>query len=285
MDYSPGFLQVGFKLGVFVISFLGLWPGNLSSGFAEKEWNLRKTAHFFIYYRHCPEDFLNRVEEVSEKSYYSIGDEMGFYRDEFWVWENRAKIYIFDNRKDYLSYTKMGAWSGGCAFPRRKTICTYAGSRRFLGALFTHELTHLIFREFIKHHSVPLWLDEGVAVFMEKSNRAIYLRQAESIINSGKFIPLEKLFSLNINDLDRNYKPPSERTDVVKDYDFVHKFYLESFSLVNFLISSYGNYKFLDFCRDLRGGKSFQRSFFSEYSYFKNLADLQKRWVEFYQQG
>ena len=80
---------------------------------AAEDWNTIKSTHFIIYYKNAPAEFLSQLEDSAEDYYNKIAEELGFVRFNFWLWDNRAKIYIYDNLKEFQSAT---------AQPDRKSV-------------------------------------------------------------------------------------------------------------------------------------------------------------------
>lgn len=242
-----------------------------------RDFYIRKSAHFIIKYKECAKKFLDKLVERVEDGYREITQKLGFFREEPWLWENRAEIYIYNSREEYLQFTGMPSWSSGCAQPLKKLIYTYCGSYDFFNSTLDHELTHLIFREYIKDAIIPLWLDEGVAMYIEVGRDFQFLvRKIKGFILSNSYIPCEELFKIEREDLGMGGAEASWRNSNVE------KFYLQSLSLVYFLLERYGKYKFKLLCRTLRRGGNFNQVFFKTYRAIKDIKDLERQWKEFY---
>jgi len=261
------------NIAIFLIFTLSLI--NISG----EDFKEKKSFHFIIYYNNCSQDFLDRVIREAESAYTEIAEGLRFFREDPWVWDKRAKIFVLDTREDYLKISNMPSWSSGCAYPSKKTIYTYAGSYKFFGHTLIHELTHLVFREIIGESKVPLWLEEGIAVYMEKRGEAYSLVKAvKSLIRENGIIPFREVLSLESGDLDKEREPSEE----FKGISFVEKFYLQAFSLVYFLIKKYDMFRFTIFLRKIREGYSFSESFSSTYRLLNNKEKFEKEWRNFY---
>jgi len=230
-----------------------------------KGWNTEKSTHFIVYYKNAPSDFIRILVNESEDYYNQIADSLGFRRFNFWLWDNRAKIYIYDTIKDYQAATGQPSWSGGCATTKLKIIQSFPYAKGFAETVLPHELGHIIFREFVgfDNYTIPLWLDEGVASFQEKSRYALSAGIVKRALMNNKFIALEKLNSLNM--------------DALQDPETALIFYAEALSLVNYLIKNFGNDDFVVFCQNLRDKKDFQRAMASSYPY-SNIEALGQAW-------
>lgn len=266
---KPRALARGASFFIFTVFFL-----LISRAFADTDsWIIKKSTHFLLYYKSAPEDFIGRIVEKAEDYYDRIADGLGFRRFDFWLWDNRAKIYIHDNSADYQAATGQPSWSAGCAMTATKVIHTYPhAQQRFCEAILPHEMGHIIFREFVgfNNYAVPLWLEEGVATHQEKLRYAQAGRILRAAMENGDFMPLEKL---------SGFHPESTTDDRA-----VKLFYAEAFSIVNFLITKFGRDKFVLFCQNLREKKNLERALISSYP-FSNLKELDTAWQKYLKNG
>jgi hypothetical protein len=162
------------------------------------------------------------------------------------ILDKKCRIYVYDNHADYYSSLhaagiKIPKWSGGCHLPRRyfdygyPVVCGFV-SDSFLKVVLPHELTHAIFAEFVygtrieeqRLNSLPLWIDEGMAVYMQEESD--YKKRCKKALKDNEFISLQKLISFK--------KYPADEIELAY-------FYAQSPSLTEFLISAYGGSKFL----------------------------------------
>jgi hypothetical protein len=251
-------------LFLFLIFFA--FCGNLRAQDAVK-WKEFKGTHLIVYYKNTPEDFVGQVAEKAEYYYNAIADALGFNRHNFWLWDNRASIYIYDNAADYASFTKQPSWSAGNAVPEKKEISSYPGARDFVAVVLPHEMGHIIFREFVgfTNYAVPLWLDEGVASFQQKSGSSAALSIIKQGMANGGFIKLQDLSGFSLEG---------------RDSASVKLFYAEAFEVVNFLIKEFGKDRFVLFCQNLRDKKDLNRALASAYS-FGSLLELGSAWDKY----
>ena len=235
---------------------------------AEDDWYTEKSTHFILYYKDVSVGFINNVLNKAEEYYRRIADGLGFTRYNFWLWDNRAKIYIYKDAQDYKAHTGLPHWSCGYASVKDKTIRTFPLDSGFLDRLLPHELGHIIFREFVgfDNKSIPLWLDEGVATYQEGIKRLAARKFVRKAVENNTFVPLDKLSGVNLASLN--------------DSNAVSSFYLESVCLVDYLIVEFDRQRFVDFCRELRDGKTLDEALNSVYP-FKNLKDLNDHWLKF----
>ena len=228
-------------------------------------WKNTNSTHFIIYYKNAPDDFVNEVMDKSEGYYDKIADDLGFRRFDFWLWDNRAKIYIYDNSQDYQQATGQPSWSSGCAYPKQKIIHTFPYAKKFFDTILPHEMGHIIFREFVgfDNSAIPVWLDEGVACYAQPSQ----FSQANEIIKEGmqnnRFISLKGLSKL-------------EPQSMVDPY-LVSLFYAESVSIVDYLVKKSGQDTFILFCQLLRDKKDLEKALSSSYN-FSGISELDQEW-------
>ena len=233
-------------------------------------WRTVKSTHFIAYYKNAPEDFIGRLIEKSEEYYNKIADDLGFRRYNFWLWDNRAKIYIYDNAKDYQTFTGQPSWSSGCAIIRDKIIHTFPYAKEFFDTVLPHEMGHLIFREFVgfNNNAVPVWLDEGVASYQENLRHPMANRRLREAINTNRLIDLEGLSGLS---------PHS-----IQNTELVNLFYAEAVSIIDYLIKEFGKDNFVSFCQALRDKRDLERAIASVYP-FRNIQELDQAWQKYIQ--
>ncbi len=240
----------------------------LAIGASSEKWNISKSTHFIVHYKAAKEDFVNQVIDQAEKHYEGIAEDLGFRRYNFWLWDNRAKIYIYNDAKDFQVSTGQPEWSSGSANVRDKVIQTYPYARSFFDSVLPHEMGHIIFREFISfdNPASPIWLDEGVASYQEKIRLVFANRMVRKSITDKKMIPLDKLSAISPQDL--------------KDKDEVSLFYSESVSVVNYLVKEFGTDDFVTFCQKLRDKRDFIEALSSVYG-FKSMEELNNHWIDY----
>ena len=243
-------------LSVFLF-FLCLSPLFAAAG----DWSSAKSTHFIVYYKNTPQDFIDKLTEKAEYCYNKIADDLGFRRFDFWLWDNRAKIYIHDDAASYQAATNQPSWSGGCAIIQEKVIHTFPYAKGFLETVLPHEMGHIIFREFVGFYNqaVPTWLDEGVASYQENSVYSSANRVIMDAIAANRLIKLETLSGINPH--------------LMGDSESVRLFYSESVSVVDYLVKEFGKDSFILFCQNLRDKQDLERAISYVYP-FKNLQEM-----------
>jgi hypothetical protein len=254
------------ELILFFLFLLIAFPA--IAGVSTSLWETTKSQHFIVSYQDSSHKaYVDKLILKAEEYYQSIVEELGYRRFDFWTWDNRAKIYLFNSSEDYQKDTGRLAWSGATVHVKKRSIHTFVNQEGFFESMLPHELTHIIFREFIGMKvNLPLWIDEGVACSQEKSTLNERLQFAKNLVKSDIYLSLDNLIRIS-------------------DYNLVvpRVFYSESASLVVFLLKQgYGGNSFLEFSRKLRDGSTWQDALKDVYGY-KNLSDLEGQWKAFVQ--
>ena len=233
-----------------------------------QDWREHKSRHFIIYYNRAPIDFIKTVEEHAERYYQEISRDLGFTRYRKWSADKRAQIYIYDTPEDFLASGRIAHWSAATAQTRTKVIRSYPTAHGFFDSTLPHELGHIIFREFIGHNTrVPLWFEEGVAMYQEKAKRWGVNEDVRFALQEGSFMSIKELSS---------FYPHRQRSR--KKIDL---FYAEAASIVYYLIQEHGMSRFVRLCRKLQDGIAFEAALKKVYVRFKNLDSLNKAWVSY----
>jgi hypothetical protein len=231
-----------------------------------QEWQEIKSEHFVVSFQE-DERAAKEILRKSEVYYRQIASELGYQRySGFWTWDNRVKLYIYPGRDAFQKATGQPHWSEGLADYTAKEIISYAWSEGFTDALLPHEMAHLIFRDYVGFKGeVPLWLDEGVAQWMEPRKREAVKAAVAALEAQGKLLSLPRMMRLDIRQS--------------ADKELVNTFYIQAVSVVEFLITRYSAARFTSFCRQLRDGKSIDDSLAFAYpTVIRNISELEDRW-------
>ncbi|MCU0651915.1 MAG: peptidase MA family metallohydrolase [Candidatus Omnitrophica bacterium] len=263
---QKGWQLVFKKSATLFFVLLSCWQ--VCSASATDKWNTEKSTHFIVFYKEAKEDFIRQLLNYAESYYDKIAENLGLRRYDFWLWDNRAKIYIYNDSKDYIESTHQPVWSAGYAQVGEKTIYSYPYAKGFFETVLPHEMGHIIFRETVglTNPAVPLWLEEGVAIYQENSALRQAGWQLKQALRENKFISFKALSTA----------APS----LMKDDAEVSLFYLESLSLVDYLIKEFGRESFLIFCQRLKELKDFRKALSTTYP-FADTQSLGEAWEKY----
>ncbi len=267
---TKGLLDKRFLPGVISLALFSIFYLLFSVTISySQEWREIKSEHFIVYFVDN-QDFAKDVSRQAEIYYKRIASELGYQRySGFWTWDHRAKITIYPDRKTFLKKTGQPDWSEGMAKYAEKEIVSYAWSDGFLKMLLPHEMTHLIFRDYVGFKGeVPLWLDEGVAQWMEPHKRKAVKAAIGRLAQSRKLLSLNQMMILDVRKSN--------------DPELVQTYYVQAVSLVGFLITKYSAARFNMFCRQLRDGKSIENSLKFAYPVsIRSIKDLEEKWKKY----
>jgi hypothetical protein len=136
---------------------------------------------------------------------------------------------------------------------------------RIIYSVLPHEITHTVFAHYFRM-PVPRWADEGGAVFSEDDiERNRHDQIVREILNTGRAIPLRRLFTL-------------------KDYPGdVMALYAEGFSVAEFLVGRSNRAEFLGFvAQGMREG--WDQAARLHYR-FNNVNELEQAWIGYLRSG
>ena len=187
-----------------------------------------------------------------------------------------AAIYIYAKSEDLLGAMIFPQeWTGGVAYTRFSTIAIGIppdnldwGKRAM-----THELTHLVIHQvvFNPYNDLPTWLDEGIAMYAEGPMEPVFVNLLVNAINEDELITVRSLSS-----------PFSAYVDEAS------LSYAESYSMVEFLIVTYGQAKMLELLNTFAEGSDYDGALDAVYGFdMDGLDSLDSLWqvylVERYQ--
>lgn len=166
-----------------------------------------------------------------------------------------VNIYVypnFDDMKDAVLYEP--SWTGGMAFPEHNIFIMGISSMDMTWNKNTvkHELTHILIGHFTFSciGSVPTWLNEGLAMFAEGALDEASQAQLDQAIRGDNLIALRSLNGA--------FSELSDKANLS---------YSQSYSVVNFLISTYGQAKMTALLEALRDAKTIDEALTGIYGF------------------
>jgi Peptidase MA superfamily len=130
-----------------------------------------------------------------------------------------------------------------------------------LESVLWHELFHVALEDAVHGHHVPLWFNEGMAIYESGENRLLRVKTLWDASLSRTVIPLA--------DLDRSF--PSQHYEVSVAY-------AESADFVRFLLRDQDQLRFTALIERVRGGQPFDRALADAYDV--DLRKLEYQWRE-----
>ncbi len=213
-----------------------------------------------LYWYQGDNNFANQLMAVAQQALASLKQNTGA------ALVNPIKLYIYASPQDLQGALIFAAeWTGGIAFTQYGIIAIgIAPTDLAFGVrAVAHELTHLVIHQIIlnPYNELPTWLDEGLAVFNEGPADPAFTAILNQAIASNQLITLRTLTS-----------PFSAYTDEAS------LSYAESYSVVNYLISTYGQSKMLDLLNTFQQGSAYDAAFQKVYGF--NMDQLYNQWKQ-----
>ena len=173
-------------------------------------------------------------------------------------------LYIFANTNDLKkSILYEPSWTGGQAFPDHDiVIIGISQSELDWGRdAIVHELTHVLVGHltFSCLGGVPTWLNEGLAVYSEGELDSASQQQLEDAIKNDTLLTVRSL---------------SAGFSEVPDKAYLS--YSQSYSIVDFLIGTYGQDKMTQLLTSLRDGSTVDNALENTYGF--NVEGLDDAW-------
>lgn len=177
-------------------------------------------------------------------------------------------IMLFNQKQSYLDYTKRPPWSGASSDLRSDTM--YVIEKTGFYSLTVHELTHLYFDQYFLPTISPLWLSEGMAVYMQiyasKQKPAYIVRRMKQVLETGQIIPFEEMMSAQTL---KDY--PTEKAEL---------WYAQAYSLVDYLLNTRSRDEFYKFCTELKNNTPVYQALYRAYGMpFNKVSTLQNVWL------
>ena len=180
---------------------------------------------------------------------------------------SKILVMLFDAKKSYMDFTKLPSWSGASSDLRSDSM--YVIESNSFYPLSVHELTHLYFDGYFLPTISPLWLSEGMAVYMQvhaSKQKPPWIDQGLRAILSGKLIPLETV----------------TQTEDISSYSTEQAglYYTEAYSVVDYLLNTRSRDEFYKFCTELKNKTPIHQALYRAYGMpFNKVSALENVWL------
>jgi hypothetical protein len=173
-------------------------------------------------------------------------------------------VYIYSTQDDLkAALLYVPAWIGGQVTSGFNLLSVVVGPGNLPKGkpLVTHELTHVLVNQvtFSCLNSVPLWLQEGLAVNSEGPQGQNFSKQLDEAIHANALLPIRALSGA--------FTEISDKASIS---------YGESYSVVKFLVDTYGQPKMSALLTGLGGGATIDETLQSVYGF--NTDGLEDAW-------
>lgn len=253
-----------FKLFLFLFF---LFPSVL---FAEDE--SYKTNNFYAS-GPFPYDSIKEWGFLAEQRRKDLAHKLGFYY--VGRWDPLCRLQFSPSKRHFRKMSGAPGWSRGWSRTQRRMRgektevlrSIWVVSQRSdekLEPLLSHEIAHLLFREFLEYpEDIPLWLDEGVAIWAEENTRRLYTTVTYKAVVKDRYLPFATFFTMK--------RYPSDK----------RLFYSQSSSIIRYLLSEYGSAEFQRFSRLIRDGEPFEKAMTQIYgARTAGLSEFEEDWKE-----
>lgn len=204
-----------------------------------------------------------RYAALCEENYSRIMQDLGIYS---FVPSRPYNVTVYRDAAEYHVKTGQPEWSGGAAYGNALLLYEGAG----LTATMAHEMTHLVFNEFmgLSQAADLRWLNEGVAVYEETRSdtrsEAFFLNRVNTQVAPNP-IPFSQMINL------------APQTESLKNVD---RWYAQVSSVAGFMIRKGGSFNFSVFLGRLRDGYAMDQAINGSFnSGWKSLAEVENAWL------
>ncbi|MGN0024611.1 MAG: peptidase MA family metallohydrolase [Candidatus Avelusimicrobium sp.] len=180
---------------------------------------------------------------------------------------NKILVMIFGKKDSYSDFTKLPPWSGAASDLRSDTMYVVEGKSFY--PLSVHELTHLYFDGYFLPTISPLWLSEGMAVYMQihtTKQKPSWVNHSMKRIVAGDIIPLSEMTVTE--DLSALSTSQAEL------------WYTQAYSLVEYLLTKRTRDEFYKFANELKTGTPLHQALYRAYGMpFTKVSVLENVWL------
>jgi hypothetical protein len=221
-------------------------------------WQTRESDHLSLNWYEGTDQFAAALLQAGEDALVRLDQMTGV------TIEEKAKIYIYASSEDMQEATLFApTWSGGLAFPWYSTVLIGVAPYNIGYGLDTiaHELAHVL----IGHYtfscvdSTPNWIDEGLAMVTEGD--------LDSYLQDILLDAVDNDSLISVREVGQIFS--AERELALLSY-------AESFSLVTYLLETYGDEPMLELLDHFRQGKSEDTALNEVYGF--NRDGLEMEW-------
>ena len=212
-------------------------------------WQVISGGNINLQYYEGGQAFGQALHDAAAQALVRLSQEVGLRP------EKPVDIYIYANTNDLRdAILYEPAWIGGQAFPGNNIVIIGVSADQLDWGKSTeaHELTHVLVGHltFTCLGFIPTWLNEGLAMYGEGGPQTFELAQFDQAKAADQLLALRSLTG--------SFSEESDRANLS---------YTESYSVVNFLIQTYGRDKMTALLAALRNGATADEALQSVYGF------------------
>lgn len=226
-----------------------------------------RTEHFIIYYHddQAGEIVSQQVEPDFQRICADLLiDPKGLMR------RGKFLVILTGSDKEYMNISNEKSASAGALtdYGTKSVIISVERSSPTMTSTLPHELTHTIVYEFMNSgNKIPNWLHEGIASYEEAKF------DDSQVTKRNAYIP----------DLQQGQRMPLSSMALPEDAETtqIQLYYTQAYSVVSYMVDTYGMYKFMTFLKKLQTGGNIDAALAEAYSGdIPNVGSLETKWLE-----
>jgi len=221
-------------------------------------WQSLTEGQIILYWYEGDNSFVQELMEACQRGVLRLNREIGTLP------EKLIKIYIYASANDLrgaMIYPQE--WTGGAAFTEFDTIVIGISpdNVNWGTEALVHELTHLVVYQavFSPYGKLPTWLDEGLAMYNEGALSASFQSRLNDAVVADELISVRSLCS-----------------SFPADPAGAYLAYAESYSIVEYLLTNYGQDKMLNLLTLFKKGSTYDEALEQVYGF--TLEELDTHW-------
>jgi hypothetical protein len=225
------------------------------------DWRTLTEGKVILYWYSGNDDFARDLMAAAQAALARLAEDTGAEL------ERPARLYIYASSGDLQgSMIYPQEWTGGVAFTRYSTMAIGISPNNISWGkdAIAHELTHLVIHQITlnPYNDLPVWLDEGLAMSSEETTGPEFSTALREAIAGGRLISVQSLCS-----------PFSAFSDEAV------LSYAQSLSLVEYLITSYGQAKMFELLTTFKQGSGYDDALEAVYGF--DMDELDGLWREY----
>ncbi len=215
-------------------------------------WQTISSGNINLHYYKGGQSFGQALHDAAAQALVTLSSDVGITTDK------PVNIYIYANTNDLqASILYAPSWVGGQAFPETNIVIIGVSTDQLDWGKSTeaHELTHVLVGHltFSCLGFIPTWLNEGLAMYGQGGPLADQVTQFNQAKSANQLLALGSLAGAFSDEANR-----------------ANLSYTEAYSVVNYLIQTYGRDKMTALLLSLRDGNTIDQALQSAYGFNTN---------------
>lgn len=224
-------------------------------------WSSLTEGDITLYWYQGDMPFIQEIMLTAQQALVRLAEETGAHLI------RPIRVYIYASSQDLLGAMIFPTeWTGGVAYTGYGAIAIgiSPANLEWGKRAIVHELAHLVIHQMTNnpYNSLPTWLSEGLAVYAEGDIETLYEGYLKLAIAQGTLISVNSLASPFSAYAAQSYLS-----------------YAQSYSLVDFLISSYGQGMMFELLNTFKQGSSYDGALLDVYGF--DMVGLDARWRDY----